>query len=69
VRWLLWLSRASHADLLAAARAVLAAEHDGEHDPLWYLRDELAARGQLPPRWAHATDLHAAPGGPEEASR
>jgi len=69
LRSLLWLSRASHAYLLAAARAAIAAEHDDEHDPLWYLRDELAARGQLPPSWAHAADLHHAPGGPEEARR
>lgn len=39
------------ADLLAAARATLAAEHDGEPDPLYYLRDELAVRGHLPPAW------------------
>jgi hypothetical protein len=69
LRSLLWLSRASHADLFAAARASIAAEHGGEHDPLWYLRDELATRGQLPPRWAHAADLHAATDGPEEARR
>ena len=31
-----------HADLLAAARATLAAHGDGEADPLGYLRDELA---------------------------
>jgi hypothetical protein len=37
------------ANLLAAARATIAAHHDGESDPLSYLRDELAARGQLPP--------------------
>jgi hypothetical protein len=32
------------ADMLAAARATLAAHADGERDPLWYLRDELGAR-------------------------
>jgi hypothetical protein len=41
--------RRSLADLLAAARATLTASRDGEPDPLYYLRDELAARGQLPP--------------------
>jgi hypothetical protein len=34
-------------DLLAAARATLSAHADGEEDPLYYLRDELAAQGQL----------------------
>ncbi len=34
-------------DLVAAARAALAADHDGEPDPLYYLRDELEAQGQL----------------------
>lgn len=38
-----------HADLLAAARATVAADGDAETDPLFYLRDELSARGQLPP--------------------
>jgi hypothetical protein len=32
-----------HADLLAAARATVAAEEDAETDPLFYLRDELSA--------------------------
>jgi hypothetical protein len=64
LRSLLWLARASHADLLAAARASVAADHDGEHDPLWYVRDELAARAELRPRWTHA-----APGGGEETRR
>jgi hypothetical protein len=40
--------RRAHADLLAAARATLTAAHDAEPDPLYYLRDELGARGQLP---------------------
>jgi hypothetical protein len=40
--------RLDRANLLAAARAVITAHHDGEPDPLSYLRDELAARGQLP---------------------
>lgn len=36
--------RAQYADLLAAAQATLSADHDGDPDPLWYLRDELAAQ-------------------------
>jgi hypothetical protein len=35
-------------DLAAAARATLAAAAEGEPDPLYYLRDELSALGQLP---------------------
>jgi hypothetical protein len=54
---LLILARIRHADLTAAARAVIAAERDGENDPLWYIRDELAANGKLPPRWLSAPDL------------
>ncbi len=34
-------------NLLAAARATLSAQADGEEDPLYYLRDELRAQGQL----------------------
>lgn len=41
---LLAQARMRCADLLAAARATLAAHHDGEADPLYYLRDELSAR-------------------------
>jgi ABC-type transporter Mla subunit MlaD len=36
-------ARLGRANLLAAARATLAASRDGEPDPLYYLRDELAA--------------------------
>lgn len=42
-------TRLDRANLLAAARATLAAHHDGERDPLFYLRDELDARTSLPP--------------------
>jgi hypothetical protein len=35
-------------NLIAAARATLNADADGEPDPLYYLRDELEAQGQLP---------------------
>jgi hypothetical protein len=38
-----------YAHLLAAARATLSAEQEGEPDPMWYLRDELRATGHLPP--------------------
>jgi ABC-type transporter Mla subunit MlaD len=41
-------TRLDRANLIAAARAVVGAHLDGEPDPLSYLRDELAARGQLP---------------------
>jgi ABC-type transporter Mla subunit MlaD len=34
-------------NLVAAARATLSAHADGEKDPLYYLRDELQAQGQL----------------------
>jgi hypothetical protein len=37
-------------NLLAAARATLNAHADGEEDPLYYLRDELSAQGQLRPK-------------------
>lgn len=54
---LLILARIRHADLTAAAGAGVAAERDGENDPLWYIRDELATNGKLPPRWLSARDL------------
>jgi len=57
LRTLLALTRAQHADLLAAARATIAAARDGEPDPLYYIHDELNARGQLPPRHLHAAEL------------
>ena len=38
---LLSRTRWDFADLLAAARATLAADHDGEPDPLTYLRDAV----------------------------
>jgi hypothetical protein len=37
-------TRLDRANLLAAARATIAAYHDGEADPLSYLRDEINAR-------------------------
>jgi hypothetical protein len=65
-RTLLALTRARHADLLAAARATLAAYRDGEADPLWYLRDELTAHGQQPPPGLHAAELLAQAGHAED---
>ena len=38
-------TRIHRANLAAAARATLTAHHDGERDPLSYLRDELSAQG------------------------
>jgi hypothetical protein len=47
---LLSQSRWDFADLLAAARAALNADHDGEADPLSYLRDAVAEhRAWAPP--------------------
>ena len=34
-------------NLIAAAKATLSAQTDGEEDPLYYLRDELTAQGHL----------------------
>ena len=45
---LLAIARRAYQDLTAAARATFAADADGERDPLYYLRDELHARDQLP---------------------
>jgi hypothetical protein len=36
-------TRMDRANLLAAMRATIAAQADGEPDPLYYLRDELSA--------------------------
>jgi hypothetical protein len=47
-----------YANLLAAARATLSAEQDGEADPMWYLRDELRATGHLPADLDDATTAH-----------
>jgi ABC-type transporter Mla subunit MlaD len=37
-------TRLDRANLLAAVRATIAAHHDGEPDPMSYLRDELNSR-------------------------
>ncbi|WP_155123439.1 MULTISPECIES: hypothetical protein [unclassified Actinoplanes] len=44
LRRLLAWTRIEHANLLAAARAALSAQADGEEDPLFYVRDEVAAQ-------------------------
>ena len=41
--------QAEYAELLAAARAAVAAERNGDTDPLAYVRGLLAERGPLPP--------------------
>jgi hypothetical protein len=40
-------ARLGYQNLAAAARSSLAAADEGEKDPLYYLRDELRAPGQL----------------------
>jgi hypothetical protein len=45
-------TRLDRSNLLAAARATIAAYHDGESDPLIYLRDELDAHITAPGRHA-----------------
>jgi hypothetical protein len=44
----LQVGRLGRANLAAAGRATLAADRDGELDPLSYLRDELTAQGFIP---------------------
>ena len=48
LRLALAIVRHEYADLLAAARAAVAAAGRGELDPLFWIQDELSARGQLP---------------------
>jgi hypothetical protein len=43
-------------DLIAAAKATLSAQADGELDPFYYLRDELEAQGHL-----HRDERHEQP--------
>jgi hypothetical protein len=43
-------ARLDRANLIAAARATIAADHDHERDPLSYLRDELDALTPPPDR-------------------
>jgi MoxR-like ATPase len=51
---LLSRTRWDFADLLAAARATLDADRDGEPDPLAYLRDQVAEHRPWPPADAGA---------------
>ncbi|MFI6513312.1 hypothetical protein ACIBCT_37400 [Streptosporangium sp. NPDC050855] len=51
---------AEYAELLAAARATVAAARLGEVDPLVHIRHALAAHGQLPPVGARPVVLLAA---------
>lgn len=58
--------RVEHANLLAAARAALAASDEGDTAPLFYLEDEVGQQGQRPrpdqPQAGHAlTDAPALP--------
>jgi hypothetical protein len=46
-----------HANLLAAARAAIAAHRDGEPNPWSYLEYELADHAQLPEAGRHAPQL------------
>lgn len=46
---LLGQARCAHANLTAAGRAALAAHTEGEPDPWWYLRDELAQQPSTGP--------------------
>ena len=41
-------ARLWHANALAAMRATMGAQRDGELDPLYYIRDELSAPQNLP---------------------
>ena len=41
-------ARLAHANALAAMRATIGAQRDGERDPLYYLRDELCASQNAP---------------------
>lgn len=56
LRTTLMFTRLRYSFLLAAVRATLSADQDGEQDPLSYLRDELAANPVLPPLHEPATD-------------
>jgi hypothetical protein len=50
------VARQQHADLLAAARAALAAEAAGLPNPSGWLRDHLAPLGLMPMPGARPTD-------------
>jgi hypothetical protein len=48
---------ALYMQLLEAARASVAADRDGEKDPLIYIRAVLDAHGQLPPDGMHPAQI------------
>ena len=48
LRSALAIVRHEYADLLAAARAAVASARRGDLDPLFWIQDEFAIRGQLP---------------------
>jgi hypothetical protein len=56
LRDLLTLARQEYGELLAAARATLAADALNMSNPLGYLRDHLALLGALPPAGARPHD-------------
>jgi hypothetical protein len=49
-------ARLGHANALAAMRATIGAQRDGESDPLYYLRDELRASQNASERRAGTGD-------------
>jgi len=48
LRLALALARHEYADLLAAARAAVAAAARGDPNPLFWIRDQLSSHDQLP---------------------
>jgi hypothetical protein len=57
-------ARLEPANLLAAIRAALAADSDGETDPLWYLRDALNAARSAPQSPLGGRDARLPPAAP-----
>jgi hypothetical protein len=56
------LLAAEYGELLAAARAAVAAAELGQADPLVFVRHTLSRHGQLPPAGARPAHLLAQPG-------
>lgn len=61
LRLALAISRHEYHELLSAARAAAAAAARGEHDPLVWIVEELAAHGQLPETGSTPQCVAAAP--------
>ncbi|WP_327582309.1 hypothetical protein OHA25_41145 [Nonomuraea sp. NBC_00507] len=61
LRLALALSRHDYDDLLRACRAAVAADAIGHRDPLFWVRDTLGARGQLPMPGVPPEQVAAAP--------